>query len=57
MTVYGSMRDPARNAEPRPLPMLPMEVTDPVSVEKCVSEVLEREGPIDVLVGGLASGS
>ena len=50
MAVYGTMRDPARNEAPCPFPLLALEVTDPGSVEKCVSQVLEREGRIDVLV-------
>ena len=50
MTVYGTARDPARDAEPCPFPMLAMEVTDPASVGKCVNEVLEREGRIDVVI-------
>ena len=50
MTVYGTLRDPARAPEPHPFPMLPMEVTDAHSVEACVKEVVQREGRIDVLV-------
>lgn len=50
MKVYGSMRDPSRAAPALPFPMLPMEVTDPDSVEACVKELLRREGRIDVLV-------
>jgi short-subunit dehydrogenase len=50
MTVYGTMRDPAGGKQDPPCTMLPMEVTDPASVERCVDEVLRREGRIDVLV-------
>ncbi len=50
MKVYGTMRDPDRRASEGPFPMLQMEVTDDASVEKCVNEVLQREGRIDVLV-------
>ena len=50
MTVYGTMRSPSGGAADYGFPMLPMEVTDPSSVEKCVSELLEREGRIDVVV-------
>lgn len=48
MTVYGTSRNPTGNDTS--FPMLPMEVTDPASVEKCVSDVLEKEGRIDVVV-------
>ncbi len=50
MKVYGTMRDPASAAAGLPFEMLAMEVGDPASVERCVNEVLEREGRIDVLV-------
>jgi len=50
MTVYGTMRRPPEGQTERPFPMLAMEATDPGSVEKCVNEVLDREGRIDVVV-------
>ncbi len=50
MTVYGTMRDPAGRESDFPFPMLPLEATDAASVEKCVTELLGREGRIDVLV-------
>ncbi|MDJ0867586.1 MAG: SDR family oxidoreductase [Myxococcota bacterium] len=50
MTVYGTMRHPESRESKHPFPMLPMEVTDAGSVEKCVNEVLQREGRIDVVV-------
>ncbi len=50
MTVYGTMRDPAAHAGKPSFPMLPMEVTDPASVERCIEEVRRREGRIDAVV-------
>ena len=50
MTVYGTMRHPEGRESKDPFPMLPMEVTDAGSVEKCVNEVLQREGRIHVVV-------
>jgi NAD(P)-dependent dehydrogenase (short-subunit alcohol dehydrogenase family) len=50
MRVYGTRRHPAgREGEDR-FPMLPMDVTDAGSVERCVKEVLGREGRIDVVI-------
>ena len=50
LTVYGTCRNPSAHSEAASFPMLPMEVTDESSVEKCVLEVLEREARIDVVV-------
>lgn len=50
LTVYGTMRSPAGHEDEVPFPLLPLDATDPASVEKCVSGLLEREGRIDVLI-------
>lgn len=50
MTVYGTMRSPDDTAHDHPFPMLPMEITDSASVERCIDEVLQREGRIDVVI-------
>ena len=50
MTVYGTMRDPDQRAGDALFPMLAMDATDSASVEGCVSEILRREGRIDVLI-------
>jgi short-subunit dehydrogenase len=50
MTVYGTRRNPAGQEGQHRFPMLPMEVTDAGSVERCVKEVLAREGRIDVVI-------
>ena len=50
LTVYGTCRNLADHTEAASFPMLSMEVTDESSVEKCVLEVLDREGRIDVVV-------
>jgi short-subunit dehydrogenase len=50
MTVYGTMRDPARLETAPPFPMLAMEITDDDSVAGCIADLLEREGRIDAVV-------
>jgi short-subunit dehydrogenase len=50
MKVYGTMRDPARTQQDWGFAMLPMEITDSDSVTRCVEQLLEREGRIDVVV-------
>jgi short-subunit dehydrogenase len=50
LTVYGTMRSPEGHEGEFPFPLLPMNVLDDASVEKCVSQLLEREGRIDVVV-------
>lgn len=50
MKVYGTARNPEGSAENTPFTMLPMEVTDANSVERCVDELLRREGRIDVVI-------
>lgn len=50
MKVYGTARKPEGSEQNTAFTMLPMEVTDSGSVEKCVDELLRREGRIDVLI-------
>jgi short-subunit dehydrogenase len=50
LTVYGTCRNPDSREQAAPFPMLAMEATDESSVGKCIAEVLEREGRIDVVV-------
>jgi short-subunit dehydrogenase len=50
MKVYGTMRDPTGKAQEHLFPMLPMDVTDSASVIRCVEQVLERAGRIDVVI-------
>ncbi len=50
MAVYGTMRSLEGREQDFPFTTLPMEVTDPDSVETCVNRVLDREGRIDVLI-------
>lgn len=47
--VYGTSRRGAQAGQ-RSYEMLPLDVTDDVSVEAAVSELMQREGRIDVLV-------
>jgi len=50
LTVYGTCRNPSTQQGPTSFPMLAMEATDESSIGKCIAEVLEREGRIDVVV-------
>jgi len=50
MTVYGTSRNPRGEGSGNGVTMLGMEITNSESVEKCVGEVVEREGRIDVVV-------
>jgi short-subunit dehydrogenase len=47
--VFGTSRDPAAESPPG-VEMLPLDVCDDTSVERCVAEVIARNSPIDVLV-------
>jgi len=48
--VYGTMRQPEGREQEYPFPILPMEITDSTSIEKCIEEVVQREGRIDVVI-------
>ena len=50
LAVYGTCRNPGIQKRPASFPMLAMEATDESSIGKCIAEVLEREGRIDVVV-------
>ena len=50
LSVYGTCRNPGTRERSAAFPMLAMEATDESSVGKCIAEVLEREGRIDVVV-------
>ncbi len=52
--VYGTSRHPEKYD--LPFPLLAMDVTDPASVEKAVSVLLEKEPGIDVLVNNAGMG-
>jgi NAD(P)-dependent dehydrogenase (short-subunit alcohol dehydrogenase family) len=53
--VYGTSRRGAPSGE-RPFEMLPLDVTSDKSVEAAVSEVIRREGRIDLLVNNAGFG-
>src|SRR4051812_4049192 len=56
-TVYGTSRRAAAGETRGGVVFLPLDVTDDVSVDRAVREVLERSGRIDVLVNNAGIGS
>lgn len=50
LSVYGTSRRPGPGQQKASFPMLAMEVTDESSVGRCIAEIVEREGRIDVVV-------
>lgn len=60
-TVYGTGRKAEcekikENANGGSIRLVPLDVTDDISAEKCVEEVLKREGRIDILVNNAGFG-
>ena len=49
MTVYGTARDPGPALQ-NGMPMLALDVTSTESVRRCIQELHEREGRIDVVI-------
>ncbi len=48
--VYGTTRNAKNKQGDLPFPLLTLEATDSGSVERCINELVEREGRIDVLI-------
>ncbi len=48
--VYGTARRPTAERHEAGFPMIAMEVTDDASVARCVAEVVQRAGRLDVVV-------
>lgn len=60
-TVYGTGRKispdaEALNCQAGSITMLPLDVTDNTSVDKCVDEIIRREGKIDILINNAGFG-
>lgn len=60
-TVYGTGRKisadaEALNCQVGSIKMLPLDVTDNASVDKCVDEIIRREGKIDILINNAGFG-
>jgi len=53
--VYGTSRNP-KNDESNSYTMVPLDVTKPESITKAISEVVSKEGRIDVLVNNAGMG-
>lgn len=58
-TVYGAARrlDKMEELKLKGISVLSLDVTDDASMKKCVSEIFEKEGQIDVLVNNAGYGS
>lgn len=54
--VYGTSRNPSKYLDAVPFKLLALDVTQPESVEKAVSEIIQNEGKIDVLVNNAGVG-
>lgn len=55
-TVYGTSRT-GGSAGPRPFEMLPLDVTSDASVEALVSDLIRKEGRVDLLVNNAGFGT
>ena len=53
--VFGTSRDPKKYKEKLPFDLLPLEITDKDSINKCVSEVISRSNKIDILINNAGS--
>jgi short-subunit dehydrogenase len=48
LTVYGTSRQPENKSAP--FVLLQLDANDPLSVKRCIAEVIDREGRLDVLI-------
>ncbi len=55
-TVYGTSRSPLKYKDEVPFSLLKLDVTDPKSIELAVSEIIRKEGQLDVLVNNAGVG-
>lgn len=53
--VYGTSRSP-KNAAPRDFEMLPLDVTDPKTIEATITHIIEKEGRLDFLINNAGMG-
>ena len=53
--VYGTSRNPSKN-EDSLFPLLKMDVTDPQSIQTAISEILQQEKKIDILINNAGIG-
>ena len=55
-TVFGTSRDPKKYTDKLPFDLLPLEITDRDSINKCVNEVIKRSNKIDILINNAGRG-
>ena len=55
-TVFGTSRNPEKYTQSFPFDILPLEITDLVSIQACVAEVLKRAKRLDVLINNAGVG-
>ncbi len=54
--MYGTARDPLKHDGFTDFELLPLEVRDPLSMGKVVSDILAREGRLDILINNAGVG-
>jgi len=54
--VYGTSRNPENHLNSVPFTLLSLDVTKPASVDAAISEIIEKEGRLDVLVNNAGVG-
>ncbi|KEZ93596.1 SDR family oxidoreductase [Nonlabens ulvanivorans] len=54
-TVYGTSRNPGSYPD-SPIDLVAMDVKDPISIEKAVAEIINKEGKIDILINNAGVG-
>ena len=54
--VFGTSRNPEKNTITLPFSLIPLEITNSVSIDSCVALVLKKAGRLDVLINNAGVG-